>query len=542
MHYDNAISNRNVPTSAYEARLKALLGNLVDFVGIRQRANIQIGVRLIHKSLSTYLDRSAWIQKRLPVSLQEQYPNFLWRRMAFAIVNQAEADGVIVQGKVVPVLQSLNDPYLTLPRIPEILDEAWINDKCWTECNWEAKREVFRYALTECFDIDSKEFHKSGIIDSELNFRTQSSALALVHFLRCSKCLDYTAGWWSIRRVERVYRFNVLGWVLNVLHGSYRWATVELKLISESLSRDQCEDLFDLALPTEPWRDGARAPEHIELLETFTSYGLQVEGRHICGIISESSGLYSLRSRAVIEATKWRRYGSRWQPEHDRDCSLSKVRSTSVWTHWLKQHGGLHTLNIAFMLHVIILLGGDVGQEPEMAKDESFFQELAKCKPRSEMIRMHMVRCLANEAACLYEVPQKDFDVKYNITQKKGFRRRNKITEELGKGWNVAIEQETLVLQRLRTATTNVDVPGAATNPRKLRSRYPDRRIDVHNSLSWGGFDCWDLLKLLKETSKTGFDRYFWLEDLARQQISSMTGSGGVFGNFVVDIVIHNIR
>lgn len=115
-----------------------------------------------------------------------------------------------------------------------------------------------------------------------------------------------------------------------------------------------------MALILEPWRNAGRAATHVELLKSFSKNGYCVEGRHICSLLTESSGIYSLRSRAIIEAVAWRPITKPWLQDHDDDCPDTSS-GAGLWCHWLAQPLGL-IQDQTYLLKIFALLGADVNQ------------------------------------------------------------------------------------------------------------------------------------------------------------------------------------
>ncbi|KAK5073371.1 hypothetical protein LTR70_010104 [Exophiala xenobiotica] len=309
-----------VDPKIYSVTIKALLGNLIEFVPPRPDT---LRINIIHKPLSAYLAQTRWIMTRLSPAFLRVYPNDFWARFASDMVKQACQDSVVDITSTVDKLQET-------VRAAAQRHEAWLiahhringaelhalfrdgiyaaEHMCSISQDWKPWGDLLLYTIDHWFDITAS---------SSLNaskFPDQAEDLALLHLLYCIYCSGATGeNLWVWKRVLRLHESRVLSLILQLYHGESQSAMNTLEERQrEGLSVAVLEDLYDVALVSD--RPGKPTPAFLTFLQV--KFAIYVDVRHLCSL---ETMLY--RGSLTLQHQMSHRLASTpWTIAHDKDC------------------------------------------------------------------------------------------------------------------------------------------------------------------------------------------------------------------------------
>lgn len=337
----------DVPPDLYQARLKDILGNLLEFFLNGQ------AVRLLHKTLKEFLDHSQWIRQCLLTTVGQQFPDSVWIRLARHIVFKLEATSIEEGFKLSDyILKLMEDAAVQssdqmrdkterdtslLSRILFHIREQYI-EKLPDLKPWSS---VIIFALSSFYSFYNAGDGLPSEIDTMLYYLYPCNATIVLHALDCPVCLP------NISQISRVIcrlrnamRSKIFSMALVNAHwtnlGSEEHMTVSfehIKLLDERVA----EDTFDVFLWSCLHKPNLSV-QAIGILRAFAEEGYVVGGRHICGlrwarglegfIRSLTETDISLAYSVVLTCDKQK------QILHDRDCP-DKRTLPSPAHHWL---------------------------------------------------------------------------------------------------------------------------------------------------------------------------------------------------------------
>lgn len=290
------------------SRAKALLGGLVDAVGLDAECR-QTTLRLLHKSLSTYLRRSSWLTMRLPGLTRQRYPNNVWNRLTFQVLSQAPNESAVhVEPLISDYKRELNKaskPYQGRPIVNHKRDdlalcyqglqsrkpveELWVGGEEKAIEHFESLIEArswspFSTLLWYCIN------HVSQIDHSRI-----AKTLLFVHLTRCYHCNTIATPLTS-NNLLLLYSENHLSWLVAVCHQEYNLALVYLQADETNISHDTLEAMFDILVRSETafLLDTQEMEELEELTMYFADKSITIDSHHLCLIDQDVMGFRTL--------------------------------------------------------------------------------------------------------------------------------------------------------------------------------------------------------------------------------------------------------
>ncbi|KAK5095544.1 hypothetical protein LTR70_003467 [Exophiala xenobiotica] len=350
----------SVPTCG--TRLKGLLGNLIEVTDV---AYIRWTVRLTHKSLATYMERSQWIQRHVAKPTLPAYTDSLWTYLPVAVIGQANQESAIPQEKLEP---KLIVDILSRQQKPSSVQP--ILDPCFVSPLWQPWKALLRYCFAKFFLLTRH--------DRKIGFPAVASSYALLHLYTCHQC--YHSECWVYHRAQAktLWERGRLHFMLDFIHE--RWLSVEQYVREHANDTDPniMQLLYDLTIRSTFGMDETPvSPDWSALLETWASHGYRLEGRHICMCLYmyfvsskrrfRDNGLLGLKRKiAAIKPAE------QLSTEHDEYCGLYGS-GTPLAHHWLDQI----VVEDAVPLDVLIAFGIDV--EASVGSEDSIYHAILRC-------------------------------------------------------------------------------------------------------------------------------------------------------------------
>jgi len=326
--------------TASETRIKALLGNMVDLVRPSQKPT---SIRLIHRSLSTYLEKEDWITCRIPEPLVKMCSDSFGKRLAINCIKRASAGADIdmdeleglLHTRVMPPPAGLNLAQLanfeqqrTRLGIPSGISrnfkQRWIKSQQWVR--WQN-------LLLHCIDNFFQYGNEVHSVDPDnggttLTWPEDSSNLALLHYMRCEQCTSWFPRRWQEALAVRLYHAGAIDILLLLVH-SYDEPALDI-IVQHIAKFDHAaiQDIFEARLLKYRSKEGDR-----KLLTLFAGNNCCFETRHLCYFAHSQVWRHIGPLSAAKELTR-RRAATSTSTKHHRDCPY-KDSQASVMYHWV---------------------------------------------------------------------------------------------------------------------------------------------------------------------------------------------------------------
>ena len=275
----------------HEARVKALLGNLVDFVRPNQGP---LRIRLVHRSLSPYLAWTNWIPVRMPEPLLQAYPDHFTKRLVVACIHQA--------GREANLDTTTLDYRLTKWTDGEdyVGWQSHFNQHMITSPQWLQWADFLLYSVDQFFEVDESPSDRRGKL-TEFCWPADTSDLALLHVVRCKKCAHFvkSLGHWNGKPISRLYRAGLSDVLLLIVHQRDDLVVFRMEERYASLSVDMIEDLLDICLH-QAMHGKHEQQDDLRLLKWFFNHKHFAGSRVACQYVSLSP---SVSSRSSFHAS-----------------------------------------------------------------------------------------------------------------------------------------------------------------------------------------------------------------------------------------------
>lgn len=272
---------------AFDARINALLGNMVDTTSSKDGTL----VRLIHKSLSTYLSKSNWIPKNLPRALAKHHMGSLfWHRLYLLVLANASIQEAIrpelfanitksifstIPTKMIPYNET-NHPLRWLGRqsnLNKLISPAW---------------EIWQRLLALSIDAYPTHINVSNgddplLEDSDarklppLDVSSKISKVLLVHCCLCGTCRHFVSSPWFLRRFESLYAESALHLMIDICHNDMGSLLDTRTSTLFHMKKQVKEDLLDLLLTTQ-----SPSLQQVSFANRLCQSGVHIRQRHIC--------------------------------------------------------------------------------------------------------------------------------------------------------------------------------------------------------------------------------------------------------------------
>lgn len=326
-----------------EARLKGLLGDLVEIYNVEYVFPLdELRMRLTHKSLKTYLERSQWIQRHIAKSTSQAYAKLIWTRLPVEVIEQAILESAMPRAALEPKLVA---DLLASNHMP--IDGQQLTDRAIVLPPWKPWKAFLYYCSQESFSLTN--------LDPYNGFPVAESTFVLLHLDVCVTCTCSARWKYQKAQPKALWEHGCLHLLLDISHG--RWLSVEnfLKEHANKTNANIMRLLYDLTVRIMIARYSVVLPlDCSALLKTWVSYGYHLEGRHLCMCVDMLSEHYTTVTvdpglKSLLAATKT---DEKQSTEHDEYCNL-RGTGKSLACHWLqsrRRYKGVADLNfmIAF--------------------------------------------------------------------------------------------------------------------------------------------------------------------------------------------------
>lgn len=231
----DSITKNTIEFHVAETRLKALLGNLVDFVR-DPKMKKPVTVRLLHRSFSAYLNRTRWIGANLPSGLKQIFPDYFSRRLAIHCIKYADDRNAIMTFRLDDMLTKFppnNQPtdFEQAVSISEAgqkffdkrapskgLDPHFSRVLRISE-PWRKWKDFLLYVVEGFFSFAMDSDPDPPVADAQLEWpELLSPAIATVHFVRCAHCKSHVRTWWHWYIILSIWRSGAMDLLINLLH------------------------------------------------------------------------------------------------------------------------------------------------------------------------------------------------------------------------------------------------------------------------------------------------------------------------------------
>lgn len=343
--YENVLrSSENFDETLCQLHVKGLLGNLVEFV--RPPNSSTHYVRLVHKSITPFLERNDWLDNHLLSPVMAAFRSgSLWREACTNVLKLAAEEGAINDTKMRDILKKrikvdrevLSQNNYCLDDKFQLISEVWVT--------WKT---LLFYCIDHAFDFNWKTEPNR----QRLAFPQTASTLALLSILRVpslgsASMFSYRT---TVSRLERLHDNHAMSFALEIVHLRCSCIVAFFNSPSHKLEQSVLDDLLDvviytLAVGVRAQLDQLRYPSlFFDVIKALLSSGASLAARHYCILVGYGEGLYELdhfeddRSGAIgliLRAAKLHNTRSQSQ-EHDKDCQLWLYGSSvKVAHHWV---------------------------------------------------------------------------------------------------------------------------------------------------------------------------------------------------------------
>lgn len=336
--------------NAYEIQTKGLLGNMIDIVQVQDmyypESTKEVHIRLLHRSLSTYLFRTGWVSARLPQHLQQTYPNQIWKRIGLDAIAKAAKDDAFDTVEFHKTINGYLDANAAFPHNASIkeLDQVTRsvtnnriivpNVKWLRSAQWQARSGFLLNQIRHSLMTDDSLQPDRGSPIGSMSLLASFPQLAMVHLMLCGRCILAPETWWQWRRVLRLEEAGALDLVLKLMHCCHNNLVGELDKRCAKLKTSEVEDLLDLFLNQLDLSRYASQQDPKTIINILARHGCVFNTRHLCAL---QIAYPHVRPDLLVETwTNWEalRPSANWSCSHDRDCPYGKTQ-TGVMRHWL---------------------------------------------------------------------------------------------------------------------------------------------------------------------------------------------------------------
>ncbi|KAK5099647.1 hypothetical protein LTR70_002272 [Exophiala xenobiotica] len=333
--------------TASETRIKALLGNMVDLVRPSQKPT---SIRLIHRSLSTYLERKDWITCRIPEPLVEMCSDSFGKRLAIDCIKRASVGADIDMDELEGLLHTRVRPppaWLNLAQLADFDEQSTRTSipsgmsrnfkQRWSRYfkqRWIKSQQWVRWQnlLLHCIDNFFQYRNEVHSVDPDnggatLTWPEDSLNLALLHYMRCKQCTSWFPQRWQEALAVRLYRAGAINVLLLLVHS---YGEPPFDIIAQHIAKfDHAanQDIFEACLLKHYPKESSK-----KLLTLFADSNCCFEARHLC-YFADSKVWHNGPLSAAKEVTR-RRATASTSTEHHRDCPY-RDDQTSVMYHWV---------------------------------------------------------------------------------------------------------------------------------------------------------------------------------------------------------------